>query len=75
MPEMPEMPEIEIPEINFEKLFQDVDFDVEEMFENEELVRFKWKDGKHNVNITSKEEWRNLRKRKHIKNILRIIKF
>ncbi|MCG7501609.1 hypothetical protein MHM83_06975 [Tenacibaculum sp. Mcav3-52] len=71
MPEMPEMPEIEIPEINFEKLFQDVDFDVEEMFENEELVRFKWKDGKHNVNITSKEEWEEFKKTEAYKEYLK----
>nr|WP_299036048.1 hypothetical protein [uncultured Tenacibaculum sp.] len=71
MPEIPEMSEIEIPEINFEKLFQDVDFDVEEMFENEELVRFKWKDGKHNVNINSKEEWEEFKKTEAYKEYLK----
>lgn len=68
---IPEMPEIEIPEINFENLFQDVDFDVEKMFETEELVRFKWKDGKHNVNITSKEEWEEFKKTKAYKEYLK----
>ncbi|WP_299008488.1 hypothetical protein [uncultured Tenacibaculum sp.] len=71
MPEIPEMSEIEIPEINFEKLFQDVDFDVEEMFENEEFVRFKWKDGKHNVNINSKEEWEEFKKTEVYKEYLK----
>ncbi|MGG6230826.1 hypothetical protein [Tenacibaculum sp. SDUM215027] len=71
MPEIPELPEIKIPEINFEDLFQDVDFDVEKMFESEELVRFKWKDGKHNVNITSKEEWEEFKNTEAYKEYLK----
>ena len=54
--------EINFPDINIDSILNVDAFDIEKSFKNGELSKFKWKEGKHNVVVTSKEEWNEFKK-------------
>ena len=71
MPEIPELPEIVIPEINFEEILNRDFSNIEKMFENGDLLKFKWKEGPHNITVKSLKEWREFKKTDSYKDYLK----
>ena len=69
---------IRIPDMNFDfdfdfnfdelKILEDLE-DIDKMVSRDGKYEFTWKDGKHNIKITSKEEWEAFKKTKEYKEL------
>ena len=70
IPDIPEMPEIEIPEINFEEIvtgLESIEFDFDKYTKDGKNYFFQWKDGVNDITIKSKKEWEKFKKTKKYK--------
>lgn len=70
MPEIPEMPEIVIPEIDFDGIvygLEDIEFDFDKYAKDGGNYFFQWKDGVNDITIKSKKEWEAFKKTKKYK--------
>ena len=70
IPDIPEMPEIEIPEINFEEIvtgLESIEFDFDKYTKDGKNYFFQWKDGVNDITIESKKEWEKFKKSKKYK--------
>ena len=70
IPELPEIPDIVIPEINFEDIVFDLDhmeFDFDKYAKDGKNYFFQWKDGVNDITIKSKKEWEAFKKSKKYK--------